>query len=118
LSSDELFPEVSKPQFGWDALEKRINRLLESVVQLRNSNGQLMKENMALRNQLRDKSLGASPSTPTGTSPTASPETEKLRKNYEQALEDLKQLQKNLLHMEKLTAELRNGKKHSDSEML
>lgn len=113
MSSDELFPEVSKPQFGWDALEKRINRLLESVVQLRNSNGQLMKENMALKNQLRDKSLGASPA-----APAASPETEKLRKNYEQALEDLKQLQKNLLHMEKLTAELRNGKKHSDSEIL
>ncbi len=115
MPSDELFPEVSKPQFGWDALEKRINRLLESVVQLRNSNGQLMKENMALKNQLRDKPANAPV---TAESPALSAENEKLRKNYEQALEDLKQLQKNLVHMEKLTAELRNGKKQLDSERL
>jgi len=105
LSSDELFPEVAKPVQGWDALEKRINRLLESVVQLRNSNGQLMKENMSLKNQLRDKAPGEKA------------ETEKLRKDYERALEDLKKLQKNLAQMEKLAAELHDGKKPSPSNM-
>ena len=98
MSSDELFPEVAKSPMSWDALEKRINRLLESVVQLRNSNGQLMKENMALKNQLRDKS-NAAPAAPAPSAPSA--ETEKLRQDYEKAIEDLKKLQKNLVQMEK-----------------
>ena len=121
MPSDELFPEVAKSSLSWDALEKRINRLLESVVQLRNSNGQLMKENMALKNQLRDKANAApaasSPAGPTSQSGT-SPETEKLRKDYEKAIEDLKKLQKNLVQMEKLTAELRDGKKPANLELL
>ncbi|HET9870762.1 MAG TPA: hypothetical protein VFR02_09750 [bacterium] len=106
MPSDELFPEVSKPPAGWDGLEKRINRLLESVVQLRNSNGQLMKENMGLKNQLRE--AASSPA-------VDSAETEKLRRDYTRALEDLRKLQKNLAQMEKLTAELR-GKKAGEAE--
>ncbi|MGH7738697.1 MAG: hypothetical protein ACREL1_00995 [bacterium] len=112
MSSDELFPETPQAPSSWDALEKRINRLLESVVQLRNSNGQLMKENMALKNQLKDK---AAPPPAVSSVP---PETEKLRKDYGRALDDLKKIQNNLLQMESLAAELRNGKSHSDLELL
>lgn len=103
MPSDELFPPTSQSLISWEGLERRINRLLESLVQLRNSNGQLMKENMVLKNQLREK--------PNGTSADA----EKLRQQYEEALSDMKTLQKNILKMEKLVEELRSGEKSPNS---
>ena len=103
MPSDELFPETSQAPLTWEGLERRINRLLESVVQLRNSNGQLMKENMVLKNQLREKS-------------NDSPAEDPLREQYEEALSDLKTLRKNLARMEKLVEELRSGKKSTVSD--
>jgi len=63
-----------------------------------------MKENMVLKNQLREKPNASSA------------DAEKLRQQYEEALSDMKTLQKNILKMEKLVEELRSGEKKSDSD--
>ena len=58
MQSGDLFgnnPSTSAdPKTQWEGIEKRINRLLEAVVQLRNANAQIMKENLALKNQMKD----------------------------------------------------------------
>jgi len=99
LQSDDLFGQIpgSKPQ--WEDLEKRINRLLEGIVQLRNANAQLMKENVLLKNQLKDQ--------PPAETNVASDENHKLRRQYENALDDLKQVKHNLQRIESLATELK-----------
>ena len=74
MPSDELFP--SEPPTPWPLLENRINRLLEAIVQLRNANAALMKENVILSNQLKDKESEVScpgPGYPRGSKPGGDP---------------------------------------------
>ena len=77
---------------------KEINRLLESVVQLRNANGQLMKENALLKKQLKEA---------TDTPDDAHEEVHKLRGQYDQAMKDLSQVKNNLQRIETLADELK-----------
>jgi hypothetical protein len=100
LQSDDLFGQSPAPKTQWEDLEKRINRLLEGIVQLRNANAQLMKENNLLKNQLKDM-----PSPEPGASNTE--ENFKLKRQYENALEDLKQVKNNLQRIESLASELK-----------
>jgi regulator of replication initiation timing len=102
LSSDELFPpsQSDRPKALWEGLEKRIGRLLETIVQLRSANGQLMKENNLLKNQLKE-------SAEVTATDNNSEELESLRKQHEATLKDLKQLKQNLQRMEELAAELK-----------
>ncbi len=99
MHSDDLFGHPPAPKSLWEDLEKRINRLLEGIVQLRNANAQLMKENVLLRNQLKDMPLAEESPAPE--------ENQKLRKQYENALEDLKQVKQNLQRIESLASELK-----------
>ncbi len=103
MQSDELFP--SEPPTSWPLLENRINRLLEAIVQLRNANASLMKENVILQNQLKDKETEAPalPSQPVSAGP--SPEETRLRHQYDEALEDLKKVKTNLQRLENLARE-------------
>ncbi len=96
MNSDELFAYTPDPQAQWLGLEKRINLLLEGIVQLRNANALLMKENVLLKNQLKDKSGDPSEE-----------DFQKLRKQYDGALEDLKNVKQNLQRIEVLAAELK-----------
>lgn len=98
MPSDDLFPETKGPQAQWEGLEKRINRLLEGIVQLRSANGQLMKENVLLKNQLKDAGNGSNP---------PSEEIERYKKQYEESLRDLRQVKQNLQRLEALAAELK-----------
>ncbi len=100
MNSDELFPSTADPQAQWLGLEKRINLLLEGIVQLRNANALLMKENVQIKNQMKEKN-GESNGAPTAE------EFQKLKKQYEEALEDLKKVKQNLQHIEKLAEELK-----------
>lgn len=106
MPSDELFPP--EPPTPWPLLENRINRLLEAIVQLRNANAALMKENVILRNQLKEKeseSPDASPH-PSRTTPSVpSSEETRLRRQYDEALEDLKKVKTNLQRLENLARE-------------
>jgi chromosome segregation ATPase len=102
LPSGDLFPASKDPKIYWEELEKRIGRLLEGIVQLRNANRQLMNENDLLKKRARDAG---------GDSDTNSEELQKLRKQYAEALEDLKTVRKNLERMESLAGELKLGKK-------
>jgi len=97
LHSDELFPSAKDPKLQWEGLEKRINGLLEGIVQLRNANAQIMKENVLLKNQLKDQPAGDD----------SSGELQKLRKQYDEALQDLKQVKANLNRVESLANELK-----------
>ena len=99
MQSDDLFGHSPAPKTQWEDLEKRINRLLEGIVQLRNANAQLMKENVVLKNQLKDMPLAEE-----GPAPE---ENQKLRKQYENALDDLKQVKHNLQRIESLASELK-----------
>ncbi len=99
MHSDDLFGHSSEPKSLWEDLEKRINRLLEGIVQLRNANAQLMKENVLLKNQLKDM-----PVTEPG---PGNEENQKLRHQYENALEDLKLVKHNLQRIETLASELK-----------
>ncbi len=99
MHSDDLFGHAPEPKSQWEELEKRINRLLEGIVQLRNANAQLMKENVLLKNQLKDMPPVDADSTPE--------ESQKLRKQYENALEDLKLVKHNLQRIESLASELK-----------
>jgi phage shock protein A len=99
LQSDELFPsDTSTP---WPLIENRINRLLEAIVQLRNANAALMKENVILQNQLKEKESEPSPAAPKG----PSPEESRLRQQYDEALDDLKKVKTNLQRLETLARE-------------
>ncbi len=101
MQSDELFP--SETPTPWPLIENRINRLLEAIVQLRNANAALMKENVILQNQLKDKEPESStaPSAPKG----PSPEETRLRQQYDEALDDLKKVKTNLQRLESLARE-------------
>lgn len=98
MHSDELFPSTKDPKIQWEGLERRINGLLEGIVQLRNANAQIMKENVLIKNQLKDQ---------TSNPDTASDELQKLKKQYEEALQDLKQVKSNLQRIESLANELK-----------
>ncbi len=99
MPSDDLFPSTKDPKIQWEGLEKRINGLLEGIVKLRNANGQLMKENLQLQNQLKETG-GANNN-------GSSEELQKLRKQYDEAIQDLKQVKNNLQRVEALTKELK-----------
>ena len=101
MQSDDLFGQGQGPQVQWDELEKRINRLLEGIVQLRNANAQLMKENDRLKNQVKDLSAQSSGAN------SPSEDTVALKRQYESAIQDLKQVKQNLQKLETLTQEFR-----------
>ena len=101
MQSDDLFGHAPVPKTQWEELEKRINRLLEGIVQLRSANGQLMKENVHLKNQLKDLSPNSDGSN------TSSQENPVLKRQYEAALQDLKQVKQNLQRLETLAHELK-----------
>jgi hypothetical protein len=86
------------PHAQWENLERRVNRLLESVVQLRNANAQIMKDNVLLKKQLKDLTENSDGSTE---------ELEKLRAQYEGAMQDLKQVKANLQRIESLANDLK-----------
>ncbi|HUO57568.1 MAG TPA: hypothetical protein VMV05_05265 [bacterium] len=98
MSSDELFSRPNDPNYQWEGLEKRVNRLLEGIVQLRNANAQLMKENVLLKNQMKDMTPQENGS---------SEELQKLRHQYEDALRDLRQVKNNLERIESLAKDLK-----------
>jgi chromosome segregation ATPase len=98
LPSDDLFSTTKDPKIQWEGLEKRINGLLEGIVKLRNANGQLMKENLQLQNQLKETA---------GNNNGDSEELQKLRKQYDEAIHDLKQVKNNLQRMETLANEIK-----------
>jgi hypothetical protein len=102
LPSDELFPP--EPPTPWPLLENRINRLLEAIVQLRNANAALMKENVILQNQLKEKDSDT-PATARSGSTGPSPEETRLRRQYDEALEDLKKVKANMQRLENLARE-------------
>ena len=102
MPSDELFPSTKDPKIQWEGLEKRINSLLEGIVKLRNANGQLMKENIQLKNQMKD--LGGNTG---GSSNGSSEEIQKLQKQYDEAIQDLKQVKNNLQRIEALSKDLK-----------
>lgn len=105
MHSDDLFGQDPSPQAGpqtqWEELEKRINRLLEGIVKLRNANAQLMKENILLQNQVKDLSANSNGSGPN------SEDTTILKRQYESAIQDLKQVKQNLQRLETLAQELK-----------
>ena len=106
MPSDELSSSNKDPKVQWEGLEKRVNSLLEAIVKLRNANGQLMKENIQLKNQLKDVSASANGNdnkNPTDTSQ----ELQKLQKQYDEAIQDLKQVKNNLGRIESLSKELK-----------
>ena len=102
MPSDELFSTTKDPKIHWEGLEKRINGLLEAIVKLRNANGQLMKENIQLKNQLKDANENAKEG-----STDSSEELQKLRKQYDEAIQDLRQVKNNLVRIESLSKELK-----------
>jgi hypothetical protein len=102
LPSDELFPSTKDPKIQWEGLEKRVNSLLEGIVKLRNANGELMKENIQLKKQLKDTGGNASSS-----SNGSSEELQNLRKQYDEAIQDLKQVKSNLQRIESLSKDLK-----------
>ncbi len=104
MLSDELFPPEQPT--SWPLLETRINRLLEAIVQLRNANASLMKENVILSNQLKDREMETPLSSAVSASPASShPEETRLRRQYDEALEDLKKVKTNLQRLETLARE-------------
>lgn len=101
MHSGDLFGQGSGSKYQWEDLEQRINNLLESIVKLRNANAQLMKENILLKNQVKDLSANSNGSN------TAPEDTGFLKKQYETALQDLKQVRQNLQRLETLAQELK-----------
>ena len=111
MQSGDLFSNspaaTQDPKTQWEGIEKRINRLLEAVVQLRNANASIMKENLALKNQMKDLVPSSGSSSPSSSEPALAEENQKLRKQYETALGDLKQVKENLQRIEGLASELK-----------
>lgn len=101
MHSDDLFGQTPGPQAQWEELEKRINRLLEGIVKLRNANAQLMKENIHLKNQVKDISANSDGSN------SGTEDNTLLKRQYETALQDLKQVKQNLQRLETLAQELK-----------
>ncbi len=101
MHSGDLFGQGPGPKFQWEDLERRINSLLEGIVKLRNANAQLMKENIFLKNQVKDLSANSNGSNP------VSEDTTLLKRQYETAIQDLKQVKQNLQRLETLAQELK-----------
>lgn len=101
MHSDDLFGQAQGPQVQWEELEKRINRLLEGIVKLRGANAQLMKENILLKNQVKDLSANSNGSS------SGSEDTTILKRQYEAAMQDLKQVRQNLQRLETMAQELK-----------
>ena len=96
MSNDEMLTKPAGSATSWQALETRVNRLLENIILLRDINSQLKKENESLKAQL--KIINDS-----GTSR----ELDKLRNQYDEAIQDLRQVKQNLQHIESLASELK-----------
>jgi hypothetical protein len=93
LPSDDLLSQT-QPQ-KWDVLENRVNRLLENILLLRDINAQLKKENEALKEELKNIHQSGSEQ-----------ELANLRRQHDEALQDLKQVKNNLQRIESLANEL------------
>ena len=98
MPSDDLlsFIQNQTKASHWDQLEKKVNRLLENILLLRDINAQLKKDNESLNLEL--KSIHQSGS---------QQELEKLRRQHDEALQDLKQVKQNLQKIESLANELK-----------
>lgn len=79
-------PSGGVPTSGFEELEARVLRLLETVVRLREANAHLMRENGLLKNRVQDR-------------PAAAGDPELPRK-YEKALRDLQTVRENLKRLE------------------
>ena len=93
MPSDDLLSQT-QPQ-KWDVLENRVNRLLENILLLRDINAQLKKENEALKEELKNIHQSGSEQ-----------ELANLRRQHDEALQDLKQVKNNLQRIESLANEL------------
>ncbi len=78
----------------WSQLETRIQKLLESIIQLRTVNGQLMKENLLLKNQLQKQVSSDQES------------HDKMKQQYEEALSDIQKMRNYILKIENLLNEI------------
>ena len=94
MPSDDLFT-AAPAKASWELLENRVNRLLESILLLRDINSQLKKENESLREELKNIHQSASQE-----------ELNNLRRQHDEALQDLKQVKTNLQRIESLANEL------------
>lgn len=84
---------VSREEDPWVLLEGRVQRLLDTIVQLRQANAQLMKENNILKTQTAKKS---------------STSDSDLAQKYAKALEDLRATHQRLTELEKILERLEN----------
>jgi predicted RNase H-like nuclease (RuvC/YqgF family) len=84
-------PSTPPNQSHWDLLENRVNRLMENIILLRDINAQLKKENEFLKEELKNIHQSGSQQ-----------ELANLRRQYDEALEDLKQVKQNLQKIESL----------------
>ena len=141
MSSADSFPS-SNPPAQWEALENRINRLLDNALKLKSSNAQLQDEIASLRAKLREAEASSSGSSEElsklrdsnaqrekeaselkarlremeSSSNGSSEELQSLRQKHSQALADLKQVQENLQRIEQLAVRLHLGENTLSSE--
>ena len=96
MPSDDLFARAqNQTRSQWDLLEARITRLLESILLLRDINKQLKKDNEALTEELKNIHQSGSQQ-----------ELANLRRQHDEALQDLKQVKNNLQKIESLANQL------------
>jgi predicted RNase H-like nuclease (RuvC/YqgF family) len=96
LSFDETLAKPQDPSTSWNSLESRVDRLLENILLLRDINIQLKKENESLKAQLKIINDSGS-----------ARELDKLRQQYDEAIQDLRQVKQNLQNIETLANELK-----------
>jgi len=97
LPSDDLFSTTAaSTKNHWELLENRVNRLLENILLLRDINNQLKKENNSLKDELKNIQQSGSEA-----------ELSNLRRQHDEALQDLKQVKQNLQRIESLASELK-----------
>ena len=97
MPSDDLFSSTStSTKDHWELLENRVNRLLENILLLRDINNQLKKENHLLKDELKNIQQSGSEA-----------ELSNLRRQHDEALQDLKQVKQNLQRIESLASELK-----------
>lgn len=94
-SDDLLTPTPHQTRSQWDLLEARVNRLLESILLLRDINKQLKIDNEALKEELKNIHQSGSQQ-----------ELANLRRQHDEALQDLKQVKQNLQKIESLANQL------------
>jgi hypothetical protein len=94
-SDDLLTPTQSQTRSQWDLLENRVNRLMESLLLLRDINKQLKSNNDALVEELKNIHQSGSQQ-----------DLDNLRRQHDEALIDLKQVKQNLQKIETLANEL------------